>query len=220
MSGPRGNGQNGGHYYSNITQPVEISLSFIVDNTNGAGVRSVKSNGYVKNVFMHTVTTPASGSPNPAAGDLMIQLNNNYNVYLGKSLGFISPVTGAALTSVVASTVYVINALGNTTTANWQAIGLPAGLTPAVGQSFIATASTAITGTGSVKAVGSSGVASAEVVGNPSLSSSNSSVAVNGGAYVLMQFLDYAGSLAAPANETVVNLSLKFDASSVTIDGL
>lgn len=56
MSMPRGNGQNGGHFYSNITQPVKIDLNFVVDsaNGNGLGIRSLKSNGYVDNVFMHT----------------------------------------------------------------------------------------------------------------------------------------------------------------------
>lgn len=47
---------NAGHYYSNIVKPIALNLNFIVDSTNGngLGVRSIKSNGYVQNVFMHT----------------------------------------------------------------------------------------------------------------------------------------------------------------------
>lgn len=223
MSVPRGNGQNGGHFYSNITQPVELLLNFIVDSTNGngLGVRSVKSNGYVKNVFMHT-TAPLSGSgnPNPAAGHVLIQLNNNYNVYLGGNIGFVSPVTGSNLTSTTAGVSYVIVSLGTTTLAQWQAAGLPAGLTPALGQSFVALATGAIGGTGAVKVVATSGIASMEVIGNPTASFNNSNIAANGGAYLLLQALDFAGAVANPVDGTVVGMSIIVDASSVTIDGL
>lgn len=219
MSVPRGNGQNGGHFYSNITQPVKIDLSFIVDaaNSNGLGIRSLKSNGYVQSVYMHTSATPASGSPNPATGFLVLRLNNNFNVFLGQSVSITSPVTGSNLTATVNHVSYQITALGSATLAQWLAVGYPAGFTPAVGQSFVATASATIGGSATVKAIGASGVDNAEVVGAPLVS--NSAIGTNGGAQVLMQFLN-ASTPTNPADESIVEMSLNFDGSSVTIDGL
>jgi len=214
MSVARGLGQNGGHYYSNITQPVKIDLNFIVDSTNGngLGIRSLKSNGYVRNVFMHTSATPGSNNgalnPNPAAGYALIQFNNNFNKYLGGFSGFVSPTTGGTSGSVTNHNVYIIASVGSTTLAQWQAKGLPAGITPAAGVSFVATATGSLGGSGTVIAAGVSGISSVEVVGDPNLSISNSSIAQNGGAYLLVQFLGQvvtmnsytpAGTNSAPA---------------------
>lgn len=219
MSVPRGNGQNGGHYYSNITQPVKIDVSFIVDasNSNGLGIRSLKSNGYVQSVFMHTSATPATGNPNPALGFAVVRFNNNYNVFLNEFACFISPLTGSDLTSVTNHVTYVITALGTATLAQWQAVGYPAGFTPAVGQSFVATATGTIGGSATVKVTSASGVTSVEVEGSPLLS--NSSVAANGGAQVILKFLN-STTATNPTDETIVELEFTFDASSVSIDGL
>lgn len=230
MSTPRGNGQNGGHYYSNITQPVRLEMSFVVDATNGLGITSLKSNGYVRNVFMHTSTTPAANdgytNPNPPSGYALIQLKNNFNVSLGAQMSIQPPTTGSALTSTTANLVYVINALGTTTTAQWQAKGLPVGLTPAVGQSFVATATGAIGGTGSVKVPGVSGVQSMELVGDPSASSASSPIATAGGAWLMVKFMGPTDASTttpipvAPTALSVIRLSVINDISSVTIDGL
>lgn len=223
MSVARGS-QNTGHYYSNITMPQEVDIQFVVAATNGLGITSLKSNGWVNNVFMHTSTTPSANNgvtnPNPANGVVSIQLKQNYNVFLGLSCSFQAPVTGSSVTSTVASTAYVIDVLGTTTLAQWLAVGLPAGFTPAVGQAFIATASQAIGGTGSVKAVGLSGVAAADAFGVVNTELANSSIAKNSGGYVYVQLLDFAGALVAPTAGTIVNMRLFFDRSSVTIDGL
>lgn len=223
MSQARG-GQNAGHYYSNVTMPQEIDISFVVAATNGLGITSLKSNGWVNNVFMHTSTTPSANNgvtnPNPASGVVVVQLKQNFNVFLGSSCSFQAPVTGSAVTTTVASTAYVIDVLGTTTLAQWNAVGLPPGFTPAVGQAFIATASQAIGGTGSVKAVGVSGVASADVFGVANAELANSNIESNAGGYVYLQLLDFAGALVAPTAGTIVNLRLFFDRSSVTIDGL
>lgn len=96
-------GNNGGRLYSFAAQPVLIDCNFIVDSTNGngLGIRSLKGQG-VKNVFMNTSATPATHrgytNPNPAAGYALIQLDGNYNRYLGGFYGFVSPPnTGSAL---------------------------------------------------------------------------------------------------------------------------
>jgi hypothetical protein len=232
MSNPRGVGQNGGHYYSNITQPAKLDLSFIVDsaNANGLGIRSLKSNGYVRNVFMHTSSTPGVNdgytNPNPVAGYALIQFKNNFNKYLGGFTGFVSPTTGSGLTSVTNHEPYIIGSLGTTTLAQWQAKGVPPGITPAVGMSFIATATGSIGGTGTVYAPGISGIGSVEVIGNVNTSIANNSVHQNGGAWMLVQFLaptsssDTTPVATAPADESVIGMSCFFDMSSVTIDGL
>lgn len=223
-------GKNKGLYYSNLTQPVAINLNFVVDSTNGngLGIRSLKSNGWVRNVFMHTSATPGSNNgalnPNPAAGFALIQLKQNFNIYLGGFSGFVSPVvspTTAVTSGLTVGQAYIITTLGTTTLAEWQSIGLPAGLVPTVGQSFIATATgTGGAHTGKVGLPGVSGITQVEVVGDPNQEISNSSIAVNGGAYLLVQFLGATSSSVttliptAPANGSVCGMSIYMDQSS------
>lgn len=290
---------NAGHFYSNIVKPIKIDCNFVVDSTNGngLGIRSLKSNGYVRNVFMnssaaftgtsHTsklidgiasgtaslkVGMPVQGSgivagstiasivssssinlsvatststtgsityqgfnngaasPNPAAGLILLQMKQNFNVYLGGFSGFVSPVSGTPInvtTGVTAGLAYIIVSVGTTSLAQWQKLGLPVGVTPAVGCSFVAPLTTTATGTGIIevpKAVGS-GISSIEVIGDPN-TMMNSAIEPNGGAYVLMQCLAATNSstttsiATAPQSSSVVGLSLFFDGSSVTVDGL
>lgn len=202
MSTSRGLGQNGGHFYSNITKPVKIDLNFIVDSTNGngLGIRSLKSNGYVRNVFMHTSASPGSNdgalNPNPASGYALIQFKNNFNSYLGGFSGFVSPTTGSPTGSIVNHSVYIIATLGSTSAAQWLAKGVPAGVTPAVGVPFVAIATGALGGSGTVIAAGSSGISSVEVVGDTALTA-NSNIGANGGMYLLVQFLGQVATLGA-----------------------
>ena len=99
-------------------------------------------------------------------GRYQINLEDPYARYLGGYAGCVAPTTGSnvAAASLAAGTVYVITAVGTT---NWQTAGLAAGITPAVGMAFKATA--ASTGTGTAKAVGTSGIAMVEVVGDANL---------------------------------------------------
>lgn len=229
MSVARGNGQNGGHFYSNITQPVKIYCNFVVDaaNGNGLGVRSVKSNGYVQNVFMHTSTTPGSNNgylnPNPQSGTILVQLKNNYNYYLGGSAGFVSPLSGTPINVTTGTTlglVYVIVSVGTTTVDQWVKLGLPPGIVPAVGVSFVAKATTTATGTGviEVPATAGSGITNVEVQGDAHLSTTTS-IAQYSGMWIISNC--YAsGTLTAPAPSSVCAMTFELDASSVTIDGL
>lgn len=230
MSVARGLGQNGGHFYSNISYPVELDLTFIVDatNGNGLGVRSIKSNGYVQNVFMNTSVTPGTGlggkvNPNPAVGYALIQFKNNFNYYLGGFSGSAAPLVSSNLTSTTARSPYVITSLGTTTLAQWQAAGLYPGLVPTVGQSFIAIATGSIGGTGTVGAPGVPLITAFSVVGDPNASIANSSIASNGGALVLVQLLGATNSSTTtlipitPSNGTVISMAFKFDRSSVSI---
>jgi hypothetical protein len=232
MSQPLGFGLNGKSLYTNVCMPKEVWCNFIVDhaNGNGLGIRSLKSNGYIRNVFMNTNQAPGTNNgatnPNPQAGYALIQFNNNFNYYLGGFSGQIIPPTGAALGSVTSGNVYILNAVGTTTLAQWQAVGLPKGLTPTPLQSFVATATQAIGGSGTVKVPGVPTTQVVTVVGDPNQEINNSNIAANGGAYVLVQFsaATAAGNTAmvaaAPADNVVVGMMFAFDGSSVTIDGI
>ncbi len=365
MAVVRSPGLNAGHFYSNIVMPIEIDCNFVVDsaNGNGLGIRSLKSNGYVQNVFMHTSATPGTNNgylnPNPAAGYALVQFKRNFNAYLGGFSGFISPTTGSSISIsgsgvLTAGNPYIITAVGavpaphfsvttvadvsgslaglymtmsdafshnfvlynvvsgvglppaligplnnyvaipvsfasgssaatvasalatainglnfsssfttsvlsNVVTvtsaananlvlspgpaaatsgftvssvvfkslaADWESVGVPLGLTPAVGMSFIATATGSALGTGTVMAPGISLLNQVQVVGDPNQSINSSSVAQFGGAWVLVQFNAPTSSsvttalATAPANNAVVGLTFKFDGSEVTVDGL
>ncbi len=197
MSVVRGFGLNGKSYYTNVSKPQEVNLQFTVTPTNGLGITSLKSNGYVRNVFMHTSTTPAANdgytNPNPAAGYASIQFTNNFNYYLNSFTAFQAPNTGSIKidnSNLTAGVAYVITTLGDSTTAQWQAVGLPPGITPAVGVSFIATAvgAGANTSTSRVSTSTTAGIYSVEMVGNPGVMLAQSNIASNGGAWVLVKF--------------------------------
>lgn len=227
MSYARGFSQNGSRIYANITKIQEIELNFTVDqaNGNGLGVRSIKSNGYVENVFMHTSATPGVGNsgitnPNPPVGFAWIQFRNNFNYALSGSNSIISPVSGSALTSVTANGVYTIVSLGTASLAQWQAVGYPKGFTPAVGGTFVATSTGTIGGSAAVEvplATGS-GIVTIDVIGDPNAMIQNSNIASYSGAWSMIRFL--AGSTlaaTAPANNSVIALRYRFDGSSVSI---
>jgi hypothetical protein len=94
---------------------------------------------------------------------------------------------------------------------DWQGVGLPKGLVPAVGQSFIASATGSGKSTGLVKVVSPSGILAVEVIGDPNMSIAPvpQGGSPNVGGWVLVQFL--APSLAPPADGSVVYLSFYVD---------
>lgn len=217
--------------YQFEAMPVLLSCNFIVDaaNGNGLGLRSLKGEG-IHAVYMHTSSTPAAGSPNPAAGLIMVQLSNPYARYLGGFSGQVMPLTGSALTTPVAHVANVITALGTTTLAQWQASGLPLGVTPAIGVGFIPATAVAIAGGGAVQlaATGASNIDHIEVVGDPSLgvaapatklgSTPNNAIGSTVGGIILLQ-CEKADALTAPADGTVISLSFYLSNSSVTVKG-
>lgn len=230
MSNARGYGLNGLHYFTNVAKPIDCNLQFTVAATNGLGITGLKSNGFVESVFMHTSTTPTAvngqTNPNPSAGYALVRFKNNFNHYLGEFSSQIIPLAGSALTSVVTGTPYVIVTVGTTTAAQWLAAGLPPGLTPTVGQAFVAIATQALGGTGTVKVPGVPTAFSVSIVGDPDTTIANSNISKNAGAYLLVQFAaaTAAGNTAllatAPADGTVIDMCFRFDGSSVTVDGL
>lgn len=204
MAISRGYGLNGKSLYTNVTRPMYTWLTFTVTPTNGLGVTSVKSNGYANYVFMHTSTTPSSSNgitnPNPPNGYAIIGLTNNFNYFLGMRGSVAAPATNTSTTSTTANTVYTITSLGTTTTAQWQAVGLPTWLTPTVGQTFVATATQAIGGTGTVGTAGVTNIGAISVVGDPNQTIASSNIATSGGAFLVVQFsaLTASGTISAP----------------------
>src|SRR6185312_16413058 len=103
--------------------------------------------------------------------------------------------------------------------AQWQAAGLPVGVVPAVGVPFVAIATGAIGGTGSVKVPGVTGIGSIEVIGTPNetiVSSTGSKAQILGvqsGAYMMFQILGPTSSSdttpipLAPTAGSVIHLS-------------
>jgi hypothetical protein len=206
--------------YQMEAYPVLVSCNFVVDSTNvnGLGIKFLKG-GAVKNVYMKTSATPAAGNPNPETGIIMIELQDNYNRLLGGFASAVSPLDGSTQTSTTAGDISVIVSLGTATLAQWQARGLPVGVTPAVGVAFVATTSGSIGGSAAIQGVGVSGAVSLETCGNTNLSLSRPNSIVTGGGLVYLQALDSAGAKVAPANGTVVSVSLYLSNSSVTVQG-
>jgi hypothetical protein len=129
------------------------------------------------------------------------------------SITFSSAVTGWATGFSFALTV------SDTNLGDWQAVGLPVGLTPTIGQSFIALATGAGGSTGQVMVPGISGIGSIEVIGDPnqSFSPMPQGTSPHVGAWVLIQFLAPTSSSVttaiptAPAAGSTVGLSFYVD---------
>lgn len=197
MSSARGFGLNGKSFYTNVAKPMQVNLNWTVTPTNGLGITSLKSNGYVNNVFMHTSTTPTANkgftNPNPLAGYALIQLKQNFNKFLGMQYTFQTPtatdkkIDNAELT---VGQVYVITVVGDGTSAQWTAVGVPAGITPAVGVAFTALATGSGSGNSSTSRVQlptSSTIEIAEIVGATNVMTT-SNIATNAGQWVTIQF--------------------------------
>lgn len=211
------NWPNAGKEYQYIIKPVRLSCNFVVDSTNGngLGIRSLKGSCFSA-VYMHTSATAAAGNPNPPAGYIYVKLADNYNRYVGGFSGQVSPVSGTPLTATTNHSVYTIVSLGTATLAQWQAAGLPAGFTPAIGTSFVATATGTIGGSAAVEVIATagSGIDHIEIVGDPNQTLANSAQPTNGGGYILMACFA-GGAITAPANGSVIGLTFCFDDSSV-----
>jgi hypothetical protein len=213
-------------FYTLEEYPVLISCNFIVDSTNGngLGLRNLKGPG-VAAAYMHTSATPAPNSPNPASGTIVIQLQDNYNRSLSGFNAIVSPVSGTPITISAGLTIgvaYIIVSLGTSTVADFHAIGVPKGVTPAVGVAFIASATGAGAGSGAVEttaAVGS-GVVSIETVGDTRLSLSPQKLLNQGfGGQIILQCRDHNSALVAPANGSVISLGIYLSNGSNSVQG-
>src|SRR5271165_425612 len=103
----------------------------------------------------------------------------------------------------------------STNLQDWQGVGVPKGVVPNIGVSFIATASGYSTGGGSsglVELSGVSGIDSIETIGDPnqSLSPIPMGGSPNVGGWILIQYL-LDGVVTAPANNSVITINLMLE---------
>lgn len=202
--------------YQMEAYPVLVSCTFVVDNTNAAGVSNL-TGGTVQNVWMNSVAA-GGGNPNPVAGVIQVNLQDNYSKLLGMSVSVAEPTSGVNLNAVSVGVPYVISVLGTTTTAQWQAVGLPVGVTPALGQCFVATVTGPLTGTGRVQTGVSVAAPDVALAGDPNAMLQKSDSAVNGGAQFVL-ITRSAGAPVALTNGTKVRVNLYLSNSSVTVNG-
>lgn len=206
-------------HYSPHNKATVLDCSFIVDsaNGNGLGIRSLKPSGRIASVYMHTSSTPAAGNPNPESGIIVVTLQDNYNRYLGGYSGFSGPLSGSTITSGLSvGNPYVIVSLGASTAAQWQTAGVPSTITPAVGVSFIA-AATSIAGGGAVQApaAAGAGVDHIEVIGDPNLMNSTGALVTGAGTGMQLILAAYKNTvLTAPADGTVIGLNFYMNNSA------
>lgn len=166
-----------------------------------------------------TITGPGIASVTRlAVGTYRIQLQDNYASVLGVDHKMTAPVAGAsvAATAMVAATMYQITALGST---NFNSYGVPSGITPAVGVAFLATG--AGTGSGTVKAIGNSGIAAVEMVGVPNTMIQNQPFQAQLGGFITIQCLGATSSSvttlipADPASGSTMYLKILLNNSAV-----
>lgn len=217
--------------------PVLLDCSFTVDadDAGGLGITGLKGPG-VANVFMHTSATPGVGNngvtnPNPAAGTILVQLQDNYNKFFTSTFSIESPLgtpvkVDASDANLTAGVAYTITTVGSATAADWAALGLPAGITPAVGVSFVAIATGA--GTSSTTyvaptAAAGSNIFSLEIVGDPNTTIAPNRLTQSTGSQIILQCRNDSSSdapaIATPADGTVISLALLLSNSSVVIAG-
>lgn len=212
---------NGKSIYIPHIKPVLLDCNFIVDSTNGngLGIRSLKGS-YIQNVFMNTSSTPGVGNsnnatpnipitnPNPQAGIIVVQFQDNYVRSLSGFSAYIPPVSGSSLaidgSNLTVGHAYTIVSLGTSTTADWITVGVPIGVIPAVGVTFIAAAAGAGSGSGAVEApaAAGSGIQHIETIGDPNttLSPNPASAQGYGGSMILACYnsSSNANALTAP----------------------
>ncbi len=158
-----------------------------------------------------TLKTSGYQAPSPSAGTLTFVSGTGAST----ALTYSAAVSGLATGWTFAQTV------SDTNLQDWNAVGLPPGMTPTVGQGFVAKATGAGGSTGTVIAPGVSGIVSIEVVGDPNQTLAPQ-LQIGGqqkaGGWILVQFhADTSASVTtkipkAPANGSVVGMSFYVDA--------
>lgn len=211
--------------YSFHAMPVLIDCKFVVDNTAGAGVTGLKGPG-VSQVFMFSSAPVAAN--HVAAGYIRVQLQDPYYKFYSLIWSSSPPVTGAAINVTAGLTLglpYQIQSVGTTSTAAWVALGVPVGITPAVGVSFFAATASVGSGTGTVKAFGITNTQSIQALPSTELSLGTVGTSANGGGYINLQCLaaTNAGTTTmiptAPTAGSLIRLAFWLSNSSVVLQG-
>lgn len=168
------------------------------DDTDGKGITGLAAQG-ISAVYMHTSATPDAANPNPIAGYILVKFDKAFSSFQSLQATAIPPQSGSSLLVASAGlsvgTVYVITVLGTTSAAQWLALGVPAGVTAALGIAFVALATSA-TGTGAVQVpkTGGTAIVSINPVGDPS----TAQLADESAAWMLLACYKPGGTVAAP----------------------
>ena len=204
-------------FYTPHNKATLLDCSFVVDSANAAGITDLQQSGRIASVYMHS-SSPSSSNPNPASGIILVNLQDNYNKYLGGFNQVTAPLDGSDIsTGLGIGGLYIISDLGASTLAQFQAAGLPKNITPAVGVAFIAKA-TSIAGGAKVQALATNGseIVKIDIAGNPSLANSNGAHVLGAGNGMQLIFVCYdeTNSIAAPLNGSQINLAFYLNNSA------
>jgi hypothetical protein len=125
-------------------------------------------------------------------------------------------VNGVALTPGVR---YVITAMGTTPLVDFVALGVPVGVSPFIGFSFLALVSGSAASTGLVEAPAAGGalIDHIEVIGDPNLANNQGPHIIGSSMPQGMQFIlacYFQGVLTAPADNTVIGLNFYMNNSA------
>jgi hypothetical protein len=195
-------------------QPVPVSI------TSGATASQVAS----------ALSTVIGALPSGVSGVYSFTSSPSSAVVTVTSTTTVAPLAGVAQdgASPLATGFTFAIVYNGTNLSNWQTVGLPLGLNPTQGQSFIAAASgDGGHSTGTVIAAGVSGIQSIELVGDPnqSIAPAPQGGSPHNGALLIIQFLAPTSPSVttaiptAPANGTTVGLSFEVEAKSILVNG-
>ena len=164
---------------------------------------------------------PAAGNPLPNKGYIVVNLSGFHNMFLGSFASYSSahdsPVGLAGSLSI--GQAYVIQSIGSSTLADFQASGFPVGYPLAVGASFIATSTGAGSGSGQVYPQGKMGAITSFIVGDPNLMIQGSLPSGILGSQIILRTMQDSSSTKEFQNGTRINLSLYLSDSSVKVLG-
>lgn len=162
-----------------------------------------------------------------SAGRYRIQLSDNYTSLLAFEASFTAPNTGSALNvdasdaALSVGTVYRIVTVGTSTSADWHALGLPSGLTPAVGMTFKAAATGAGTGNGTASAIGVQAAQGVSVLSDSDMLNNQPFTQGQGGGYIDFQTVAATNSSTTtqvatdPSNTSVMKFVILLSNSSI-----
>jgi hypothetical protein len=185
--------------YSKDAMLTRISGTFVVGSDGS--VTSFTGKG-IEGIHARPGATPA--------GVYYVELDENYNALVGFDWWVSQGLTGGTVTagSFSTGTAYQITSVGNT---DWGAIGFYSeDYTAAVGMPFIATGAGSGTGTG--KALVSSGICNIELLCPQSLLQNTM---VGDGSTFVIKCYDYSGTAAFPADTTTVTVDFYLRNSTV-----
>lgn len=204
--------------------PADTTIASIVSSS------SITLSAATSSSTTGSITYQGVGSPNPAAGLIMVKFADNFNRYFFGTSGFVAPISGTPINVTTGTTrglAYTIASLGTTSTAQWQKLGLPVGIVPAVGATFVAISTTTATGTGVIEVPAATGVGAIyniEIIGDPNQTIISKAGSVLGqangtqiilGCYGATDSATTTAKLLAPADNSVIGMSFVFSSSTM-----